>query len=172
VWTAQRTVSAVTVRLGNQVIGRGSVRRRERGGQELAWLFGSRETFRRRVGRGQESDKSNNQGVGGLIAKRQKFPWWGRPGFGARSTEPCRLQEVGRQGPAMSAKRPGAGSRMEHDDSDLDPQYFPAPVAGESTVLQHIHSHVDLNRQQVFLARKELAFFEISAPNLRRRRFE
>lgn len=42
----------------------------------------------------------------------------------------------------MSAKRPGAGSRMEHDD--LDRQDFPAPVAGESALLHRIRCHVDL----------------------------
>ena len=42
----------------------------------------------------------------------------------------------------MSGKRPGAGSRMEHED--LDRHIFSAPVVGESAVLQRIRGHVDL----------------------------
>jgi hypothetical protein len=42
----------------------------------------------------------------------------------------------------MSASKRGAGSHLEHED--LDRQFFPAPVPGESALLQRIRSHVDL----------------------------
>lgn len=60
----------------------------------------------------------------------------------------------------MTTKRPGAGSRLEHED--LDRQFFPAPVPDESAVLQRIRGHADL-RVMTTAARRGRCFTNVFA---------